>query len=106
MASPAEPIPQRSVNRFANHAGRAKWATVQVTTDFGTFVGRLYVPESKRRVSDVLSDNRPFLSLTEVTTGDHSPVESFVAINKSHVRLLRVLDDGLAEIVPTPPRFQ
>ncbi len=105
MATPAERIPQSQVNRFSAHAGRAKWATVHITTDFGTFVGRLYVPESKRRVSDVLSDDRPFLNLTEVTIGEGSPVESFVAINKSHIRIFRVLHDGAAEIVPTPPRF-
>jgi hypothetical protein len=94
------------LNRFAAHAGRAKWATVQIATDFGSFTGRLYIPESKRRVSDVLSDSRPFLSLTEVTASDDGPVEPFIAINKSHVRFLRVLDDGAAELIPAQDTIQ
>jgi uncharacterized protein DUF6812 len=80
-----------------NYAARARWATVKIETDTAIYVGRLYVPETKKRVSDVLSDERQFLSLTDVSVNHTSEVESFVAINKSYVRTLRVLHEGDGE---------
>jgi len=73
---------------------RARWATVRVETDGGIYVGRLYVPDTKKRVSDVLADDRQFLSLTEVSVNDQEQIESFVAVNKQFVRTLRIIDEG------------
>jgi hypothetical protein len=66
-------------------------------------VGRLYVPDSKKRLSDVLCDGRPFLNLTEVTINDALQSESFVALNKSFVKSVRVLNEG-DEVVPAKIR--
>ena len=85
-----------------NYAARARWATVKIETDTAIYVGRLYVPETKKRVSDVLSDERQFLSLTEVTVNHTSEVEPFVAINKNYVRTLRVVHEG--DVEPVAPR--
>jgi hypothetical protein len=82
-----------------NYAGRARWATVKIETDTATYVGRLYVPETKKRVSDVLSDERQFLSLTDVSVNHTPGIEPFVAINKTYVRTLRVLHEGDVEPV-------
>ena len=73
---------------------RSRWATVRVETDGGVYVGRIYVPDTKQRVSDVLADDRQFLSLTEVRVNDGERVENYMAINKSFVRTLRILDEG------------
>jgi hypothetical protein len=78
---------------------RARWATVRVETDGAVFVGRLYVPETKKRSSDVLCDDRPFLFVTEVTINDGEVVEPFLAINKRFIKTVRVLHDGLPETV-------
>ena len=75
--------------------GRARWATVRVETDGGVYVGRLYVPDTKKRVSDVLADDRQFLSLTDVSVNDGEQVEAYVAVNKQFVRTLRILDEGM-----------
>lgn len=72
---------------------RSRWATVRVETDGGVYVGRICVPDTKR-VSDVLADDRQFLSLTEVRVNDGERVEGYMAINKSFVRTLRILDEG------------
>jgi hypothetical protein len=80
-----------------NYAGRARWATVKVETENAVYVGRLYVPETKKRVSDVLCDERQFLSMTEVSVNDGSQIEPFVALNKNYVRTLRVLHEGEVE---------
>ena len=81
---------------------RARWATVRVETDGGIYVGRLYVPDTKKRVSDVLADDRQFLSLTEVSVNDQEQIESFVAVNKQFVRTLRIIDEGTAPLVRVP----
>ena len=82
-----------------NYAARSRWATVKVETDTAIYVGRLYVPETRKRVSDVLSDERQFLSLTDVSVNHTPGIEPFVAINKSYVRTLRVLHEGDVEPV-------
>jgi hypothetical protein len=81
---------------------RSRFATVRVETDGGTYVGRIYVPDSSRRVSDVLADDRQFLSLTDVRVNDGEHVEAYMAVNKSFVRTLRILDEGGTD--GRPPR--
>jgi hypothetical protein len=75
-------------------APRARWATVRVETDGAVYVGRVYVPETKRRLSDVLADERMFISLTEVAINDSEVIEPFIAVNKQYIRTIRVLNDG------------
>ena len=79
------------------YAVRARWATVRIETEGATYVGRLFVPDSKKRLSDVLCDDRPFLNMTEVTINDSHQIEPFVALNKQYIRTVRVLDEGEAE---------
>jgi hypothetical protein len=80
------------------YAQRARWATVRIETEGAVYVGRIYVPETKKRLSDVLCDDRPFLNMTEVTIGDAEQVEPFVAVNKSFVKSVRVLNEEEAEV--------
>ena len=75
-------------------APRARWATVRVETDGATYVGRVYVPETKRRLSDVLADERMFISMTEVSINDADGIEPFIAVNKQYIRTIRVINDG------------
>jgi len=81
------------------YAARAKWCTVRIETDEAVYVGRVYVPETKKRLSDVLCDERPFLSLTEVSVNDADNHESFIALNKAFVRSVRILHEGEADVV-------
>jgi hypothetical protein len=69
--------------------------TVRVETNGGVYVGRLCVPKSRLRVSNVLADERQFLSLTDVLVNGGGVPEAFMAINKSFIRALRVLDEGV-----------
>ena len=80
-----------------NYTSRARWAMVKVETDTSTYVGRLHIPETKKRVSDVISDDRQFLSLTDVRVNNEGDLEPFMAINKSIVRTLRILQEGTGE---------
>jgi hypothetical protein len=67
-------------------------------------VGRVYVPDTKKRISDVLNDDRQFVSLTEVSVNDSAAHEPFVALNKAFVRSVRVLHEGDADVVPIGQR--
>ncbi len=79
-------------------AGRARRAVVHVVTDRHHYHGTLYVPDGKKRVSDVLCDGKPFLNLTEVST-DGGAADEFLAINKSAILSLRIVTEEQAEPV-------
>ena len=70
------------------------WATVKIETEGSTYVGKVYVPETKRRLSDVLSDDRLFVNLVDVRVDGSAEVEPYVAISKYHIRTLRILSEG------------
>jgi len=81
------------------YSARAKWCTVRIETDEAVYVGRVFVPETKKRLSDVLCDERPFLSLTEVSVNDADTHEAFIALNKAFVRSVRILHEGEADVI-------
>ena len=82
---------------------RARRATIRIETDNSVYVGRIWVSDAKQRVSDVLAEDRQFLSLTEVKVNGGDQVEAYMAVNKSFIRTLRFLDEGTpAEAAPRP----
>jgi hypothetical protein len=103
MAARVLPI-QTIADRVASHPSRARWATVRIETDGSEFVGRLFVPETKKRASDVLCDDRPFLFLTEVSVNRGEAIEPFLAVNKRHIKTVRVLHEGQTETIPFSAR--
>ena len=105
MATMATTITERPrvVGASASPA-RARWCTVHIDTEAGTYVGTMYVPETKRRLSDVLCDDRPFLSLVQVATNGSEHLEPYVAINKKCIRTVRIVHEGDPEVLPLRPR--
>jgi uncharacterized protein DUF6812 len=75
-------------------APRPRWATVRVETNGSVYVGRVFLPETRKRFSEVLCDERAFLLLTDVSVDDSDAVEPFIAINKTFINTVRVLNDG------------
>lgn len=61
---------------------------VVITTPHGEVSGFLYVPELKRRLSEILNDDREFLPLTDVTAEDGEKIQ-YLAINKRFVITVR-----------------
>jgi hypothetical protein len=68
--------------------------TVHVKTGATVYVARVFVPETRKRFSDVLCDERAFLLLTDVSVDDSEVVEPFIAVNKRSITAVRVLHDG------------
>lgn len=94
----------RRPEMMANYSpARARWATVRIETEGTVYVGRIFVPETKKRLSDVISDERMFLNLTQVSVNDSAAVEPFVALNKQYVKTIRVINES--EATPTPRRL-
>jgi hypothetical protein len=78
---------------------QTRWAVVRVETEGAVYVGRLFIPETKKRLSDVLCDDRPFLNMTDVTINHSSTVEAFVAVNKAFVKNVRVIEEDDPRVV-------
>ena len=89
---------------LASYNARARWARVRIETEDGVYVGQVFVPETKKRLSDVLCDDRQFLNMTEVSINDSQVVEPFVALNKRYVKAVRVLQEGGAEVISMAQR--
>jgi hypothetical protein len=87
----------RSTSTMTHPAGLSRRATVRIETEGGVYVGQLRVAEGAHRVSDVLADDRQFLSLTDVRVNDGEQAEAYMALNKSFIRTLRILDETLSE---------
>ena len=75
-------------------AARARRCVVRVEVEGAIYVGKMYIPDGKRRVSDVLADDRSFLNLTDVSIDGSEVLEEYLAVNKDYVRTLRILDEG------------
>lgn len=93
----AGPAAAAGVTHFGT-AHRARRAVVHVVTERHHYHGTLYVPDGKKRVSDVLCDGKPFLNLTEVST-DGGAADEFLAINKSAILSLRIVREEQTQAV-------
>lgn len=79
------------------------WPVVRIETEGGSYVGQLFVPETKRRLTDVLADSRPFVHLVNVTVNGNGEPEPFIAINKRFIRTVRIVDEGRSELQLVAP---
>jgi hypothetical protein len=68
-----------------------KKARIKVRTVSTTYVGDLFIPPMRNRVSDVFNDDeRMFINLTDVVINDTERVE-FISLNKNLVESLTQL---------------
>lgn len=92
--------PQPVAGAIHGYAARARRAQVVIKTDAHTYAGTLYVPDGKKRVSDVLCDDRPFVNLTEVSIDGAQALEPFLALNKTVIHSVRIVAEAPADVVP------
>jgi hypothetical protein len=62
------------------------------TTSGMVYVGRVYV-EEKKRLTDVLNDDRMFVNMTEVEETDNPRKIPFVAIHKGSVETVTIIPE-------------
>ena len=85
----------RTANMTTPPAGSRR-ATVRIETDACVYVGRLSAAASAHRLSDVLADDRQFLSLSDVRVNDGGQTEAYMSVNKSFIRTVRILEEPAA----------
>jgi hypothetical protein len=65
---------------------------VWVKTVDSAYTGFVYLPADRKRFSDVLNDERKFLSITDVESKDFASPKSFLTINKDLIELVEILE--------------
>ena len=63
-----------------------------VKTVDSAYTGTVYLPADDTRFSDVLNDERQFISMTDVESKDFAQPKSYLAINKDLIELVEILE--------------
>jgi hypothetical protein len=63
-----------------------------VKTAASAYTGTIYLPADQTRISDIMNDERQFLSMTDVESKDFSSPKPYLAINKDLIELVEILD--------------
>jgi len=63
-----------------------------IKTVDSTYTGTIYLPRDETRISDVMNDERQFISMTDVDSKDFPSRKAYLAINKDLIELVEILD--------------
>ena len=83
-------------------AARGRWFRVHVTTDTTTYSGGVFAPEGYEGAAGLLGEPTPFLFLEGAQDLVSGTIEPFLAIDKSVIQSLRVVEGARAESQPAP----
>jgi hypothetical protein len=68
-----------------------------VKTIDSAYTGTIYLPADQTRFSDVMNDERQFISMTDVESKDFASPKSYLAINKDLIELVEILEPDLED---------
>jgi hypothetical protein len=68
-----------------------------VKTADSAYTGTLYLPEDQVRISDLLNDERQFISMTNVESKDFASPKAYLALNKDRIELVEILEPNWQE---------
>ena len=68
-----------------------------IKTVDSAYTGTLYLPLDQSRVSDVINDERQFISMTDVESKDFASPKSYLAINKDLIECVEILESDLED---------
>ena len=63
-----------------------------IKTVDSNYTGTIYLPDDQGRISDLMNDERQFISMTDVESKDFASPKAYLAINKDLIELVEVLD--------------
>jgi len=66
-----------------------------IKTVSSAYTGTIYLPMDHARISDVMNDERQFISLTNVESKDFASPKAYLGINKDLIELVEILDPDL-----------
>ncbi len=67
-----------------------------VKTVDSAYTGTIYLPMDQSRFSDVINDERQFISMTEVESKDFALPKTYLAINKDLIELVEILEPDIS----------
>jgi hypothetical protein len=70
---------------------------VWVKTIDSAYTGFIYLPGESKRFSDIINDERKFISITDVESKDFASPKSFLTINKDLIELVEILEPNKEE---------
>lgn len=73
---------------------------VWIRTVDSAYTGTIYLPKDQTRISDVMNDERQFISMTDVESKDFASPKAYLAINKDLIELMEILEEP--EMEPEP----
>jgi len=68
-----------------------------IKTADSAYTGTLYLPEGQTRFSDLLNDERQFISITDVESKDFASPKAYLAVNKDRIELVEILESDWQE---------
>jgi hypothetical protein len=63
-----------------------------IKTIDSAYTGTVYLPADQTRFSDVMNDERQFISMTDVESKDFASPKTYLAINKDLIELVEILE--------------
>jgi hypothetical protein len=66
-----------------------------IKTVNSTYTGNIYLPQEQTRISDVMNDERQFISMTDVESKDFASPKPYLALNKDLIELVEILDPDM-----------
>ena len=79
-------------NKKRKVKGKIRRVKVWVKTMDSAYTGFIYLPEDCDRFSDVVNDERKFISITDVESKDFASPKPFLVINKDTIELMELLE--------------
>ncbi len=71
---------------------------IWIKTVDSAYTGTMYLPKDETRISDLMNDERQFISITDVESKDFASPKPYLAINKDLIELVEIL----ADVEPEP----
>ena len=66
-----------------------------IKTVNSTYTGTIYLPKEQTRISDLMNDERQFISMTDVESKDFASPKPYLAINKDLIELVEILNPDM-----------
>ncbi len=66
-----------------------------IKTVNSTYTGNIYLPQEQTRISDIMNDERQFISMTDVESKDFASPKPYLALNKDLIELVEILDPDM-----------
>ncbi len=86
----------KSMKKKKNFAeGSFRKVRAWIKTADSAYTGTLHLTEDITRISDLLNDERQFISMTNVESKDFASPKAYLAVNKDRIELVEILEsDG------------